>query len=54
MWLMEDPNWGWGYIGWSDCYSFGSDKTKEDYEKAEEIIRKALEQKDLRDRLDVV
>jgi tetratricopeptide (TPR) repeat protein len=54
MWLHEDPTWGWGYIGWSDCYSFGFDKTKEDYEKAEKIIRKALEQKDLRDRLDVV
>ncbi|MBU3130630.1 hypothetical protein [Clostridium tagluense] len=18
--LMEDPKWGWGWIGWSDCY----------------------------------
>lgn len=18
MWLEADPNWGWGYIGWSD------------------------------------
>ena len=54
MWLLEDPNWGWGYIGWSDCYSFGSNKTKEDYEKAEEIVQKALEQKELKDRLDVV
>jgi len=19
-WLKEDPKWGWGWIGWSDCY----------------------------------
>lgn len=28
MWLHEDPIWG--YIGWSDCYSFDSDETKEE------------------------
>lgn len=54
MWLGSDPNWGWGYIGWSDCYHFGPNKTDERLQKAEMIIEKALEQKDLRDRLDVV
>jgi hypothetical protein len=19
-WLEENPDWGWGYIGWSDCF----------------------------------
>ena len=19
-WLREDPQWGWGWTGWSDCY----------------------------------
>jgi hypothetical protein len=28
MWLGADPNWGWGYIGWSDCYHFGKNKTE--------------------------
>jgi tetratricopeptide (TPR) repeat protein len=21
-WLDADPRWGWGWIGWSDCYRF--------------------------------
>ena len=21
-WLHADPRWGWGWIGWSDCYRF--------------------------------
>jgi hypothetical protein len=21
-WLNQDPHWGWGWIGWSDCYRF--------------------------------
>src|SRR5439155_12007048 len=21
-WLKADPRWGWGWIGWSDCYRF--------------------------------
>lgn len=54
MWLGADPNWGWGYIGWSDCYHFGKNKTEAHLRKAEAIITKALEQKDLRDRLDVI
>jgi hypothetical protein len=53
-WLDEDPAWGWGYIGWSDCYSFGTKKIKPDHSKAEEIIRKAVEKKDVRDRIDVL
>lgn len=53
MWLESDPNWGWGYIGWSDCYHFGKNKTEAHLKKAEAIIAKALDQKDLRDRLNV-
>ncbi len=54
IWLTDDPAWGWGYIGWSDCYQFGTENIKPDYIKAEEIISKALRQKNLRDRVDVV
>lgn len=53
MWLDEDPNWGWGYIGWSDCYHFGKNRTRAHLEKAEAIITNALGQEGLRDRLDV-
>lgn len=54
MWLTSDPTWGWGYIGWSDCYHFGTKKIAANYVKAEEIISKALEEKDLKDRDDVL
>jgi len=54
MWLTEDPGWGWGYIGWSDCYQYGNGNIEADYVKAEEIINRALEEKNLRDRADVV
>jgi tetratricopeptide (TPR) repeat protein len=53
-WLTNDPAWGWGYIGWSDCYQYGTKNIKPDYIKAEEIISKALDEKNLRDRADVI
>jgi tetratricopeptide (TPR) repeat protein len=51
-WLEEDSGWGYGYIGWSDNYSFGKDKAQ--YDKAEEILLAGYAQKDLRDRNDVI
>ena len=53
-WLDEDPAWGWGYIGWSDCYQFGDYSNNIDHMKAEQIIRPALTIPDIRDRLDVL
>jgi len=50
--LEADPDWGWGYIGWSDCYWL-FDNNKQ-YDKAEEILERALSRKSLRDRIDVV
>ncbi len=52
-WLKEDPSWGWGYIGWSDCYVFGTKEIEPNLNRAEEIIRVALEKSDVRDREDV-
>ena len=23
-WLDADPGWGWGWIGWADCYLPGA------------------------------
>ena len=54
MWLLDDPDWGWGYIGWSDCYHFADGRTSVQLEKAEEILTKALSRETLRDRIDVV
>lgn len=53
-WLNEDPHWGWGYIGWSDCYGFGTNKINPDQIRAERIIRMALEKENVRDREDVL
>lgn len=53
-WLSNDPAWGWGYIGWSDCYQYDSGNTATDYLKAEEIISMGLNEKNLKDRADVV
>lgn len=53
-WLTSDPTWGWGYIGWSDCYHYGTKKIAANYVKAEEILSRALEEKDVKDRADVV
>ena len=51
-WLREDPDWGWGYIGWSDCYWFGPGNNQ--YTKAEEILLSGYARSGLRDRIYVV
>jgi len=51
-WLDEDPDWGYGYIGWSDNYCFGP-KEKQ-YEKAEEILLTGYGREGLRDKGDLV
>ena len=39
-WLEDDPAWGWGWIGWADCYTpFGPGKAQ-DYPRAEEILHR--------------
>lgn len=39
-WLDDDPAWGWGWIGWADCYTpYGPGKTQ-DHARAEEILRR--------------
>ena len=41
-WLNRYPKWGWGWVDWSDCHIRGQLEYK-DYQKAEEILKKALE-----------
>ncbi|CAA7600572.1 NTF2-like domain protein [Acididesulfobacillus acetoxydans] len=49
-WLSQDPSWGWGWIGWADCWYFETVGTKEDLDKAVEILKKGLQSSDGRDR----
>src|SRR5262249_23670338 len=37
-WLTADPGWGWGWIGWADCYMAGWREPR-DYGRAEELLR---------------
>lgn len=49
-WLEQDPDWGWGYIGWADCYWNDSSNLL----KSEEILKKALSRERVNDRVDVL
>jgi tetratricopeptide (TPR) repeat protein len=50
-WLKDEPDWGWGWIAWSDCYwlrrHIGLEK---DLEIAEQILRKGLSVKKVSDK----
>lgn len=48
-WLDADPGWGWGWIGWADCYTAGW-RTSRDYERAEELLRRGYAVPGVRDR----
>ena len=50
--LIDDPGWGWGWIGWSDQYHL-YEETK-DTDKAIGILKQGLEVKELNDRWDVL
>jgi len=53
-WLEENPDWGWGYIGWADCYWFDKLKEPSNLKKAEEILTRALLRKSVNDRVDIL
>lgn len=40
-WLKTDPQWGWGWIGWSDCHRFTHTEFR-NWQKAEELLREGL------------
>lgn len=52
--LKKDPEWGCGWIGWSDCYWIFHGNKHNNYEKAEAILKMALSVEGLRDREDVL
>ncbi len=47
--LKDDPQWGWGWVGWSDQYWMGK-KEYPDYKRGEEILLNALSIYGLRDK----
>jgi hypothetical protein len=49
-WLTEDPQWGWGWIGWSDLYFLFSPRETKDAARAEQILREGLAVAGVRDR----
>jgi tetratricopeptide (TPR) repeat protein len=52
-WLQADPQWGWGWISWSDCYFFGQ-PSAEDLQKSEQVLQEGLSNAGVRDRLDLL
>ena len=52
-WLHLDPRWGWGWIGWSDCYRFTRTELR-DWGRSEQLLREGLAVADVRGRSDLV
>jgi hypothetical protein len=51
-WLATDPCWGWGWIGWSDCYRF-TRTGQVDLSRCEQILREGVAIIQVRDRADI-
>jgi tetratricopeptide (TPR) repeat protein len=52
-WLHLDPRWGWGWIGWSDCYRFTRTELR-DWGRCEQLLREGLAVAEVRDRADLI
>jgi len=52
-WLADDPRWGWGWIGWSDCYYMIED-AEPDFLRGEELLLEGLAVPEVRDRDDLL
>jgi hypothetical protein len=51
-WLEADPGWGWGWIGWADCYLPWGSKPA-DLGRAEKRLRRGYRVPGVRDRADI-
>lgn len=49
-WLQKEPDWGWGWIGWSDCYWLFHKKCKLDLAKALSILERGIAIKGVNDK----
>ncbi len=52
-WLTADPQWGWGWIGWADCYRGWVKTRPEDPHRAEEPLLRGYSIPGVRDRADI-
>jgi tetratricopeptide (TPR) repeat protein len=52
--LEESPDYGWGWIGWSDQYWVMAKENNKNSDRAIHILKQALEVEDLKDRYDVL
>lgn len=52
-WLNVDPQWGWGWIGWSDCYRFRNPETQE-LNRADQLLLAGLAVTEVRDYIDII
>jgi tetratricopeptide (TPR) repeat protein len=49
-WLKTDPRWGWGWIGWSDCYRFRFARPElRDLNRSEQLLLAGLSVSEVRD-----
>lgn len=46
-WLNKEPDWGWGWIGWSDAYWLFLGKNMPNLQKALQILERGLAIKDV-------
>jgi tetratricopeptide (TPR) repeat protein len=53
-WLVSDPAWGWGWIGWADTYFLVVRDDARDTARAEAILHQGLAVADVRDRADLL
>ena len=51
-WLREDPQWGWGWTGWSDCYYLLRKEGNAD--KGEQLLVQGLAVAGVRDEIDML
>ena len=51
-WLDADPAWGWGWIGWADCY-LPRPARPADFARAEQLLRHGYRVPGVRDRADI-
>jgi hypothetical protein len=53
-WLKDDPQWGWGWIGWSDCHWLFATGAERDARRAEALLKQGLDAPGVRDRADLL
>jgi len=53
-WLAEDPRWGWGWIHWAACYTYGAPDEMSDDGRSLEILQQGAAVPGLRDARDVL